>query len=527
MSKYTPTATQAWQALTRLAEEETGSLAEHFDDDAHRRDKYSLEFHELYLDFSKNLVSDAALSGLLDLAKEAPLADRIAAMFAGSKINLTENRAVLHTALRRTHAGPLLLDGTDIMPDIHQQLLSMKSLAESIRSGEFRSITGQAFTDVVNIGIGGSDLGPKMVCTALREFTQPGLRCHFLSNVDGAEVATLLEQLAAETTIFIICSKTFTTHETLLNAETAMDWLAASLNINKPQQTNHCIAITAAPETARNYGIADDNILIFWDWVGGRYSLWSAVGLSICISIGAKHFQEFLDGAALMDEHFRSTGFDHNMPVLMAMLGIWYHNFLGAQSTAVIPYCERLEYLPAFLQQLDMESNGKSATLGGTRSTITTGPVLWGQTGTNGQHAFFQLLHQGTRTVPVDFIAAIEESSGSAHQHQVLLMNMIAQSAALMLGDYSPDIHKHYPGNKPSNVLLLQRLDARTLGMLIALYEHKIFVQGVIWDINSYDQWGVELGKRLATDLMADTAVADRDPSTAELIRRTRDEPKP
>lgn len=519
-----PTSSTQWKNLQTLAETKTqGSISDYFLKDPNRLDRFSINVPGLYLDFSKNQVSNEIFDALLELVETSPLAERRAAMFKGEAINTTENRAVLHTALRNPNCD-VIIDNIPIATLIEKQLQKMQQISDAINAGDWHGVTGEPITDIVNIGIGGSDLGPRMVCEALIEYSNPQLTSHFISNVDGAEISRLLAKLNAQTTLFILCSKTFTTQETMLNAKAALDWIEQELKIEDPQGTAHFIAVTSNPETALGFGINTENILELWDWVGGRYSLWSSIGLSICISIGFKNFQALLGGAKTMDDHFQSASPGKNMPVVLALLGIWYNNFLGAQSAAVIPYCQRLASLPAFLQQLDMESNGKSATTYNSHVNHSTGPIIWGQPGTNGQHAFFQLLHQGARLIPVDFIALVKERLGDQIQHQVLLTNMIAQSSSLMAGEHNVDIHKHYPGNKPSNTLLLDELTPHTLGMLIALYEHKVFVQGVIWSINSFDQWGVELGKHLTHLLLDNHPNENLDPSTRELLRRIQED---
>ena len=512
---------QAWKVLTSLAESTADdSIQDLFSSDPERLEHYSIDLPGLYLDFSKNQINDDVFKALTDLARISSLDDRRTAMFRGDPINATEQQPVLHTALRNP-TSKVEIDGAPVADIITTQLLKMKSCSERIRSGDWTGNTGKSITDVVNIGIGGSDLGPKMACAALNEFASSKLKSHFVSNVDGNEISTLLATLRAETTLFIICSKSFKTQETLLNANAAISWLQGNLDINSPQGSSHFIAITATPRTAIEFGIDPANIFEFWSWVGGRYSLWSAIGFSLSVAIGHDNFEKLLEGAKAMDDHFLSTPLDKNMPVVLALVGIWYTNFLGAGSIAIVPYCERLGLLPAFLQQLDMESNGKSTTLAGVAVENTTAPIVWGQAGTNGQHTFFQLLHQGTRLVPIDFIAIVKETRGDRYQHKVLLASMIAQAAALMKGEVGGKAHQHYPGNKPSNTLLLEELTPYSLGMLIALYEHKVFVQGVIWNINSFDQWGVELGKRLTAALLKDRSGNGLDPSSQELMRRS------
>ena len=524
---YTPTTTSAWKSLEQQAEKaQHQNISGFFDQNPSRSSQMSVQCGEIFLDYSKNLVSDETWQALLELANQSPLEQHRAAMFSGEKVNTTEGRAVLHGALR-AEIGDQRVASAAVESDqrvtlVKQQLVDVELVSGQIRSGQWLGSTGKAITDVVNIGIGGSDLGPKLACSALQEFAHPDIKLHFISNVDGAEILTTLKKLNPETTLVALASKTFTTHETLLNAKTARNWFAETLGLENAQSTRHFVGLTANRANALAYGIPADQILEFAEWVGGRYSLWSSIGLSIAISIGFEKFVEMLAGAREMDLHFQQAPLAENMPVIMALLGIWYSNFLDAQSTAVIPYCERLLLLPSYLQQLDMESNGKSTTLNGDSIDYQTGAILWGQTGTNGQHAFFQLLHQGTRMVPVDFIAAAVDNLSNEEHHRVLLGNMLAQASALMCGQDAPDgePYRYYPGNKPSNTLLLDTLSPKNFGALIALYEHKVFVQGSIWNINSFDQWGVELGKKMANQLLAsdNSGQAELDPSTTALF---------
>ena len=523
MSKtnYSPTGTDAWHNLEQLSKVEANTrITELFDLETDRVERMSLQAGELFLDYSKNLVSKNVWRQLIALANESNLLTHRDAMFCGDPINGTENRAVLHAALRSEQGDLRTSEDRDRNSTINQQLEHVRQVSEKVRNGSWHGSTGKSITDVVNIGIGGSDLGPKLACSALSEFSHPSINIHFIANVDGAEILTTLAKLDPETTLVAIASKTFTTQETLLNAKTTLDWFEETLGL-KNAQTSHFIGLTANKANAVAYGIPESQILEFAEWVGGRYSLWSSIGLSIAISIGFDGFVEMLRGAREMDIHFQQAPLDQNMPVIMALLGIWYSNFMGAQSSAVIPYCERLLLLPSYLQQLDMESNGKATTLQGKATEYDTGPIIWGQTGTNGQHAFFQLLHQGTRLVPIDFIAAVKDALSNEEHHRVLLGNMLGQSAALMTGQPAPEAeqHRYYPGNKPSNTLLMDRFSAKNFGALIALYEHKVFVQGSIWNINCFDQWGVELGKKMANRLLDDNL--DRttlDPSSQSLF---------
>ena len=524
---YSPTVTSAWNTLQQQAESASAErITDFFTENPNRTHEMSVECGELHLDFSKNLVSNQTWQALLALADQSPLETLRAAMFSGETINSTENRAVLHAALRAEigdqKVAAAVEESDQRVSLVKQQLSRVKLVSEKIRSGDWVGSTGKAITDVINIGIGGSDLGPKLACSALQEFAHPNINLHFISNVDGAEILSTLKKLDPETTLVAVASKTFTTQETLLNAKTALNWFEQQLGLKDAQTTSHFVGLTASRENALAYGIPNEQILEFAEWVGGRYSLWSSIGLSIAISIGYDRFEEMLDGAREMDIHFQSAPAEKNMPVIMALLGIWYNNFLNAQSIAVIPYCERLLLLPSYLQQLDMESNGKSTTADGQPVDYDTGAILWGQTGTNGQHAFFQLLHQGTRLAPVDFIALAKDNMSNEEHHRVLLGNMLAQSSALMCGQDAPagEPHRYYPGNKPSNVLLLKNLSPKNFGSLIALYEHKVFVQGCIWNINSFDQWGVELGKKMANQLLADNSdsSAPLDASTQALF---------
>ncbi|MDC0010844.1 glucose-6-phosphate isomerase [Porticoccaceae bacterium] len=524
---YNPTNTPAWKTLEQQAEKaQQQNISDFFQQNPQRTSQMSAQSGEILLDYSKNLVSDKTWQALLELAAQSPLEQHRAAMFSGEKINTTEGRAVLHGALR-AEIGDQTVASAAAESDqrvslVKQQLADVELVSEKIRNGQWLGSTGKAITDVVNIGIGGSDLGPKLACSALQEFAHPDIKLHFISNVDGAEILTTLKRLNPETTLVALASKTFTTHETLLNANTARNWFAETLGLENAQSSSHFFGLTANRANALAYGIPADQILEFAEWVGGRYSLWSSIGLSIAISIGYDKFLQMLAGAREMDLHFQQAPLSENMPVIMALLGIWYSNFLDAQSNAVIPYCERLLLLPSYLQQLDMESNGKSTTLDGQSIDYQTGAILWGQTGTNGQHAFFQLLHQGTRMVPIDFVAAAVDNLSNEEHHRVLLGNMLAQASALMCGQEAPEgePYRYYPGNKPSNVLLLDQLSPKNFGALIALYEHKVFVQGSIWNINSFDQWGVELGKKMANQLLAsDTGEqTELDPSTTALF---------
>ena len=501
--KFDITATRQWPRLKSLAASAGETKFAGLLDQA-RADRYQLAAAGLYLDCSRNLVTDEIMDILFELAESSPLAGHREAMFRGEAINTTEQRPVLHAALRAS-AEDLRANGLgELAADIEAQKRRIREVSDRIRAGEWLGATGKPVRDVVNLGIGGSDLGPKLACEALKEFGHEEIRCHFVSNVDGESIRSNLRALDPETTLVIISSKSFTTQETLLNANTAAQWFRDRLGIENPFASPHFIGVTAAPAKAMQAGVPEDQLLLFGEWVGGRYSLWSAIGLSIAITTGYDNFARMLDGARQMDLHFRTAPAARNMPVILALLGIWYANFLDAESQGVIPYCERLLQLPFYLQQLDMESNGKSVSLSGEPVGQATGPIVWGLTGTNSQHSFFQLLHQGTHLVPVDFIGLGEDALSSPEHHRVLLANMIAQSAALMEGKQSAELPpwRNYSGNRPSNVLLIDRLTPESFGALLALYEHKVFVQGSMWNINSFDQWGVELGKELANRLL-------------------------
>ncbi len=539
MSRINQTA--AWKALEAHHKEISGKhMREMFAEDPDRFNHFSLRFGDIFLDYSKNLVTVETLRLLIDLAREANLKNQIEKMFEGEKINITENRAVLHIALRNRANRPILVDGKNVMDDVNAVLAHIREFTESVRSGQWTGYTGKAITDIVNIGIGGSDLGPVMATEALKPYGKEGLRVHFVSNIDGTHIAETLKQVNPETTLFIVASKTFTTQETITNAQTAKDWLLKSAGDESAVAKHFAALSTNAAEVAR-FGIDTRNMFEFWDWVGGRYSLWSAIGLSIALYIGMEDFEELLTGAHLTDEHFRSTEFEKNLPVVMGLMGVWYNNFFGAQTHAILPYDQYLHRFPAYFQQGDMESNGKGVTRDGERVEVSTGPVIWGEPGTNGQHAFYQLIHQGTKMIPADFLIPIESHNPVGRHHEILLSNFFAQTEALMRGKTEAEVraelaaaglsgeelerlvpHKVFTGNRPTNSIMFQKLTPRTLGSLIALYEHKIFVQGVIWNINSFDQWGVELGKQLAKAILPELTgaekVATHDSSTNGLI---------
>ncbi|WP_075066953.1 glucose-6-phosphate isomerase [Candidatus Berkiella aquae] len=464
-----------------------------------RVEQYSFAVGDIYLDYSKNFIDQNVMASLLALADSVELTHAIKRLIAGEKVNITEDRPALHTALRRDLNKPLLVNQQDVMQNIGAQFDKMATIVDKLHAKRWLGATGKPITDVVNIGIGGSDLGPLMAVEALKHYQQSAVKMHFASNIDPVVISDLLKELNSETTLFIISSKSFSTPETLTNAQVAKNWLIAALG---QSIENHLLAVTASPEKAQGFGVHSDNILTFEPWVGGRYSIWSTIGLPLAISIGMTHFKDFLKGASAMDEHFANAELAQNMPVILALLGIWYINFWQASTLAVLPYINTLQYLPDYLQQLDMESNGKQVTIHNQQTPYTTGPIVWGQVGTNGQHAFYQLLHQGTHFIPVDFIVAANSNSSLTEQHQQLIANCFAQAQALMQGrDDTKFAHEHMPGNKPSNILLLKKMTPFVLGQLLALYEHKVYVQGIIWQINSFDQPGVELGKKLADRL--------------------------
>jgi glucose-6-phosphate isomerase len=531
----------AWKALaTHQSAMASVHMRSLFRKDPQRFSRFSLRLGDILFDYSKHRVTEQTMRLLLDLADQAGLRRWIDRMFDGDRINSTENRAVLHVALRNRSNRPLVFDGRDVMPRVNAVLARMRRLSDAVREGAWIGHSGKPITDVVNIGIGGSDLGPLMVCEALRPYARDGLRAHFVSNVDGTHLAETLKRVAPATTLFTVASKTFTTQETLANAHSARRWLVAAAG--EAAVAQHFVALSTNAAAVAQFGIRPENMLEFWDWVGGRYSLWSAIGLPIAIFVGMDRFEELLAGAHDVDEHFRSEPFARNIPVLMGLLGIWYHNFSGAHSHAILPYDQYLHRFAAYFQQGDMESNGKGVDRDG-RPILdyATGPIVWGEPGTNGQHAFYQLLHQGTRVVPADFLAPVETHNPLGEHHKILLANYFAQTEALMKGKTADEAraelqaagmaedaivrllpHKVFTGNRPTSSFLFRRLDPRTLGRLIALYEHKIFVQGVIWNVNSFDQWGVELGKQLAgkilPELDGDAEVSTHDGSTNGLI---------
>lgn len=535
------TQSHAWRALAEHHDEiRDQHMRDWFAQDPQRFDRFSLRFEDVLFDFSKNRITDETLQLLLALARERDLSGWIGRMFAGDKINSTEQRAVLHIALRNRSNRPIKVDGEDVMPEINAVLAKLRGFSEQVRNASWKGYSGAPVRDVVNIGIGGSDLGPLMVCEALKPYASERLRVHFVSNVDGSHIAETLKHLDPATTLFIVASKTFTTQETLTNAHTARAWLLAAAG-DQSAVAKHFVALSTNADAVRAFGIDTENMFEFWDWVGGRYSLWSAIGLSIALYIGMDNFEQLLTGAHAMDEHFRTTPLDQNLPVIMALLGIWYGNFFAAETHAILPYDQYMQRFPAYFQQGDMESNGKRVSREGKTVDYSTGPVIWGEPGTNGQHAFYQLIHQGTRLIPADFLAAAESHNPLGEHHRILMANFFAQTEALMRGKTSTEAraelqaagesgaaleallpHKVFPGNRPTNSILYRRLTPRTLGSLIALYEHKIFTQGIIWNINSFDQWGVELGKQLARGILPQLAsqdpVQDHDVSTNGLI---------
>ncbi len=531
----------AWQALhTHRKEWRRLHLRDLFRQDKQRFERFSLRLNDLLLDYSKNLVTAETMKLLLRLAKAVGVKEAREAMFTGRHINLTEDRAVLHTALRAPADLNLVVDGRNVMPDIRRVLKQMTAFVHKVHQRRWKGYTGKPITDVVNLGIGGSDLGPAMACLALTPFAQGDIRVHFVSNVDPTHLTETLKRVNPETTLFIVASKTFTTQETLANAQAARTWLLAQAKDGRAV-ARHFVAVSSNRAEVEKFGIVAANLFEFWDWVGGRYSLWSAIGLPIALYVGMTHFEELLAGAHDMDVHFRTAPAAANMPVILALLGIWYIDFWDAQAHAVLPYDQYLARLPAYLQQLDMESNGKRVTRDGQPVRVATGPILFGEPGTNGQHAFYQLLHQGNRPIPCDFLVAAESHNPLDDQHELLLANCFAQSEALMRGKTAAEVraelkaqglkkkeiarlapHKVFPGNRPSNTLLYHRLTPRNLGRILALYEHKVFVQSVVWDINAFDQWGVELGKQLARailpEIKSDKPARGHDASTNGLI---------
>jgi glucose-6-phosphate isomerase len=541
------TQSAAWRALdAHLKSVASRHMRDLFKEDPGRFDKFSLRFEDVLLDFSKNRITDETFRLLLDLARQADVKGFAERMFNGERINTTEDRAVLHVALRNRSSRPIPVDGKDVMPEVNAVLKHMREVSDAVRNGAWTGYTGKRITDVVNIGIGGSDLGPVMATEALKPYGKRDLNVHFVSNIDGTHIAETLRKLNPETALFIVASKTFTTQETITNAVTAKEWF---LRTAKDQEhvAKHFVALSTNEKEVTRFGIDKQNMFAFWDWVGGRYSLWSAIGLPIMVFIGPDNFDELLAGGHAMDEHFRTTPYERNLPVVLALMGVWYNDFFGAQTQAILPYDQYMHRFAAYFQQGDMESNGKSVTRDGRPITdYQTGPVIWGEPGTNGQHAFYQLIHQGTKLIPCDFLAPVETQNPVGEHHAILLSNFFAQTEALMKGKTADEVRaelkgstlppdkldalvtqKVFQGNKPTNSIMFQKLTPRTLGTLIAMYEHKIFTQGVIWNINSFDQWGVELGKQLAKAILPELEgagkVTTHDASTNGLINHFKD----
>jgi len=541
LKKIDPTKTKAWRDLgDHFQGMKNVQMKDLFAADPQRFEKFSFRFQDILVDYSKNRITPETIQLLLSLTEEADLGDAVEKMFTGNKINETEKRAVLHVALRNRSNIPIHVDGKDVMPEVNAVLEKMRNFSERVISGEWKGYTGRRMTDIVNIGIGGSDLGPVMVTECLKPYAREGLQVHFVSNVDGTHIAETLKKLNPETTLFLIASKTFTTQETMTNAFSARKWFLARAK-DPGTVALHFAAISTNTEKVKAFGIHPDNMFVFWDWVGGRYSLWSAIGLSIACYVGFENFAELLQGAHEMDRHFRETPWARNIPVILALIGIWYNNFFGAETEAILPYDQSMHRFPAYFQQGNMESNGKSVDRKGQKVPCQTGPIIWGEPGTNGQHAFYQLIHQGTKLIPADFLVPAVSHNPIGDHHSILLSNFFAQTEALLHGKSKEevigelkregrtdeDIKKLWPyrvfeGNRPTNSILFKKLTPRVLGSLTAMYEHKIFVQGVIWNIFSFDQWGVELGKQLAgkilPELTDDRPVHSHDSSTDGLI---------
>ena len=542
--KINPTNTQAWLLLKRHFEDEMQRMhmRKLFAEDKERFSKFSLQFEDILFDYSKNIINHKTVQLLLQLAEECKLQEAIEAMYGGEKINETEGRAVLHTALRNFSDTPVYADDENIMPEINRVKKQMKVFAEKIHAGSWKGYTGKKIKYIINIGIGGSDLGPVMVTEALKPYWVQGIQPYYVSNVDGTHMAETLKKVNAEETLFLIASKTFTTQETMTNAHTARDWFVQSAG-DEAHVAKHFVALSTNEKEVTAFGIAPENMFEFWDWVGGRYSLWSAIGLSIVLTIGYDHFEDLLKGASAIDEHFRTEKFEKNIPVVMAMIGVWYTNFFGVQSEVILPYDQYMHRFAAYFQQGNMESNGKSVDRNGYEINYATGPVIWGEPGTNGQHAFYQLIHQGTAMMPCDFIAPANSYNAIGDHHVKLLSNFFAQTEALMNGKTEEEViaeltlagktkeqikklvkYKIFKGNRPTNSFLAAKISPRTLGSLIAMYEHKIFVQGIVWNIFSFDQWGVELGKQLANQILPelenDNEISTHDSSTNGLINQ-------
>ncbi len=543
MHSKNPTKTNAWQKLSAHFNDTNQHLIkDYFSQDQLRFDKFNLKLNDILIDFSKNRITNETLELLIGLANECDLKDSISDMLSGKEINHTEKRAVLHTALRNRKNSPVMIDGKDVMPQINHVLAKMKSFSDKVHSGEWKGYSGKKIESIVNIGIGGSDLGPVMVTEALKPYKVEGIETYFVSNVDGTHIAETLKKVDPETTLFLVASKTFTTQETMTNAHSARTWL---LDFYKKEKSiaSHFVALSTNAKSVGDFGIDTNNMFEFWDWVGGRYSLWSAIGLSISLTIGYSNFEQLLKGAHAMDTHFEEASFDKNIPVILALIGIWYTNFYGFESEAILPYDQYMHRFAAYFQQGNMESNGKSVDNSGNKVAYQTGPIIWGEPGTNGQHAFYQLIHQGTKIIPCDFIAPAKSHNPIGDHHPKLMANFFAQTEALMNGKTKEEVqseleknglskedlahllpYKIFDGNRPTNSILVKEITPFTLGSLIAMYEHKIFVQGVIWNINSFDQWGVELGKKLAGEILPelsdDSPIDSHDSSTNGLINQ-------
>lgn len=540
MFEKTVNKTKAWKKLeSHYKHFRKVEMKDLFACDADRAKKFSVNLEAMYVDYSKNRINDRTMKLLLNLARECDLENKIKAMFKGDKINVTERRPVLHIALRNRANTPIYVDGKNVMPQINEVLAKMKKFSDAVRFGEFKGQTGKKLTNIVNIGIGGSDLGPVMACEALRKYWAKDINCYFISNIDGTACAEVLNKVAPETTLFIVASKTFTTIETLTNAKTCRKWLVDALG--EHAVAKHFVALSTNTKEVEKFGINPENMFEFWDFVGGRYSMWSAIGLIIAIAVGFENFERMLEGAYAMDQHFYNTDFEHNIPVILGMLGIWYNNFFGLHRYAVIPYDQYLQYVPMYLQQLDMESNGKFVAMNGEYVKYATGPVLFGGAGTNVQHSFFQLIHQGTEIVPMDFVIPAISHNEIGEHHEILVANVLAQGEALMRGKTVKEAaaelkkagksreeisylkkFKSFEGNRPSNTIVFKKMDPYTLGMLIAMYEHKVFVQGVVWNVDSFDQYGVELGKQMALSILPElqgtASGINHDGSTNSLI---------
>ena len=540
MFEKTVNKTKAWKKLeSHYKHFRKVEMKELFACDADRAKKFSVNLEAMYVDYSKNRINDRTMKLLLNLARECDLENKIKAMFKGDKINVTERRPVLHIALRNRANTPIYVDGKNVMPQINEVLAKMKKFSDAVRFGEFKGQTGKKLTNIVNIGIGGSDLGPVMACEALRKYWAKDINCYFISNIDGTACAEVLNKVDPETTLFIVASKTFTTIETLTNARTCRKWLVDALG--EHAVAKHFVALSTNTKEVEKFGINPENMFEFWDFVGGRYSMWSAIGLIIAIAVGFENFERMLEGAYAMDQHFYNTDFEHNIPVILGMLGIWYNNFFGLHRYAVIPYDQYLQYVPMYLQQLDMESNGKFVAMNGEYVKYATGPVLFGGAGTNVQHSFFQLIHQGTEIVPMDFVIPAISHNEIGEHHEILVANVLAQGEALMRGKTVKEAaaelkkagksreeinylkkFKSFEGNRPSNTIVFKKMDPYTLGMLIAMYEHKVFVQGVVWNVDSFDQYGVELGKQMALSILPElqgtASGINHDGSTNSLI---------